>query len=64
MWRSSIRLLQRRLQLSLAYLALFVNYLAACFPAIAHHGGFITDLPQPASEQMLLTHPGLTHPGP
>jgi len=41
-----------------ADLALFVNYLAACFPTIAHHGGFITDLSQPASEQPLLTHPG------
>ena len=41
-----------------ADLALFVNYLAASFPTIAHHGGFTTDLSQPASEQLLLTHPG------
>ena len=40
-----------------ADLALFVNYLAASFPAVAHHGGFVTELSQPAGEQPLLTHP-------
>jgi autotransporter passenger strand-loop-strand repeat protein len=41
-----------------ADLALFVNYVAASFPAVAHQGGFATDLSQPAGEQPLLTHPG------
>ncbi len=41
-----------------ADLALFVNYLAASFPTMAHHGGFITDLLQPASEPLQLTRPG------
>jgi hypothetical protein len=41
-----------------ADLALFVNYLAAAFPAVAHHGGFVTGLSQPLGEHLLLTHPG------
>ena len=41
-----------------ADLALFVNYVAASFPAVAHQGCFATDLSQPAGEQPLLTHPG------
>jgi hypothetical protein len=35
-----------------------MNYVAASFPAVAHQGGFATDLSQPAGEQPLLTHPG------